>query len=345
MASKKYVAIAIVVAIAVVASAVLLGQQSSRTPETRTLNKIAVVTDGLFTDRGWGTASFEGAKFLEAKYEYEVAYEDNVAISDIESTLERYAEADYDLIIAHGFQWGDPALRVGKQYPSTKFVIFTGLVKSDNVASIFPMQQEGTFLLGALAGMTTKTGVIGYVGGDEYPNLVNIFEGYKQGAKHVKPDVKVVGTFLNDWDNPAKGKEAGISIIRQYDVDVLLHVADLSGQGVIQAAREEGVYALGAVRDQNELAPDTVLSSFVLDTEKAYDQAVQMVAKNNFRGEIFKPGIEPEKGGSGDGIVYLAPFHNSDGTVPEEVKTRLAELMQEIQDRKIIVPERYEESP
>ena len=77
--------------------------------------------------------------------------------------------AGFDLIIAHGFEWGTPAVKVGKDYPSTKFVIFTGLGKSSNVASIFPMQQEATYLLGALAAMMSKTNVIGFVGGEKYP--------------------------------------------------------------------------------------------------------------------------------------------------------------------------------
>ena len=69
------------------------------------------------------------------------------------------------------------------------------------------MQQEGSFLLGALAAMMSKTGTIGHVGGQAYPNIVNIFEGFKQGAKHVKPNITVTGTYINDFDNPAKGKE------------------------------------------------------------------------------------------------------------------------------------------
>ena len=83
----------------------------------------------------------------------------------IETTLRQYSEDDYNLVIAHGFQWGDPAVRVGIEYPNTKYVVFTGLVASNNVASIFPMRQKLTFLLGALAVMMSKTGTIGICGG------------------------------------------------------------------------------------------------------------------------------------------------------------------------------------
>src|SRR5205085_10644183 len=115
----------------------------------------------------------------------------------------------------------------------------------------------------------------------------------------------VIGTYLNDWHNPPKGKEAAYSIIRQ-NADFIFHVADASGQGVIAAAKENNVFAFGAVQDQNELAPHTVLSSFVLDVNKAYDHAVEMVVNGTFKGEIQQPGIESAKGDLGQGIVYLA---------------------------------------
>jgi basic membrane protein A len=303
--------------------------------------KIALLTDALFSDAGWGAFAYNAGQAIKTKYSHEFEFKDNVAIPDIEATLRDYADKGYDLIIAHGFEWGEPAIKVGKDYPNTKFVVFTGLAKSTNVASIFPMQQEGSFLLGALAGMMSKTGVIGYVGGDvTYPNLVNIFEGYKQGAKLMNPSVKVLVTYLDDFDNPAKGKEAAISQING-GADFLLHVADTSGQGVIEAAKEKGIYAFGAVSDQNKLAPETVLTSFVLDVDKAYDQAVKMVQAGNFKGEIFKPGLEIAKGGVGDGIVYLAPFYGLENKVPEDVKVRLNQLTHDIINKKIIVPERY----
>ena len=305
---------------------------------------IAVITDANFSDKGWGESSLNAAHYIERKYNSSITAEDNVAIPDIEMTLRKYAESGYDLIIAHGFQWGEPALEVGEIHPQTRIVVFTGLVESSNVASIFPQQQEGSFLLGALAGMVTNTSVIGFIGGEEYPNVVNIYEGYKQGAELVNDNITIIGTYLNDWDNPAKGREAATSIIRQ-GADFMFHVADSSGQGVIQASEENGIYALGAVQDQNHLAADTVLSSFVLDVDKAYDSAVKMVMEGNFTGKIFRPGIELQRGSEGEGIVYLAPFHGLEGRVPESVQQRLTQLTNEILQQKIEVPERLEEEP
>jgi carbamate kinase len=175
----------------------------------------------------------------------------------------------------------------------------------------------------------------------QYPNLLNIFEGYKQGAKYINPDIKVIETYLGDWDSPEKGRRAALAQIFS-DADFILHVADTSGKGVIQAAKEKGIYAFGAVSDQHHIAPEAVLTSFVLDIDKAFDQIVRTVVENRFEGKIYKPGLETSKGATGEGIVYLAPFHNLEGRVPEDVKQRLNQLTQDIINGTIVVPEKYE---
>ena len=302
--------------------------------------RIAFLTDGLFSDAGWGAFGYNAAQALQEEYAHVVDFKENVPISMIENTLREYAKADYDLIISHGFEWGEPSIKVGKDYPKTKFVIFTGLVNSSNVASIYPMQQEGTYVLGVLAASMSKTGVIGFVGGEKYPNLINIYEGYKKGAQDINPAVQVLVTYLDDWDNSTKGKIAANSQIDN-GADVLLHVADTSGYGVIEAAKENGVYALGAISDQNKLAPETVLTSFVLDDKKAFDQIIKSIQNGNFTGQIFKPGLELEKGSSGDGIVYIAPFHSLEPVVPDNVKLQLERLKEDIINGKIKIPEKY----
>jgi basic membrane protein A len=306
--------------------------------------KVALLTDALFSDGGWGAVAYNASQVLKGKYGLELTTQEKIAIPDIEPTLRDAADAGNDLIIAHGFEWGDPTLKVAKDYPNTKFVVFTGLTNSTNVASIFPMQQEGSFLLGALGGLMTKTNSLGCVGGKAYPNIINIFEGFKQGAKLVNPNVKITCVFIDDFQDPAKGKEAGLNLINN-GADFLIHVADLSGQGVIHAAHEKGAYAFGVVADQNYVAPNTVLSSFVIDMEKALGEAITMVQNGNFSGQVYKPGLETGKGGPGPGIVYLASFHNLDSKVPADVKSKLAQLTQDVLNKKILVPERSEESP
>jgi len=301
--------------------------------------KVVFVTDAKFNDEGWGAVGYNATQSLKANYGIDLTASDGVAIPDVESTLTDYAAGGANLIIAQGFQWGDPTIRVASQFPATKFVVMTGLVNGPNVASIYPMQQQGSFLLGALAAMMSKTGAIGFVGGQTYPNIINIAEGYKQGAKLINPNIRILTDYLQDFNNPAKGKEAALAQINS-GADFLLHVADTSGQGVISAAQERGVYAFGAVGDQNKLAPNTVLTSFVIDMNKAYDQIFKSVQEGTFAGKLTKPGLETGKAGPGDGIVYLAPFHSLDNKVPLAVKARLDQLTQDVITGKITVPER-----
>src|ERR671917_1008347 len=180
-------------------SLVLTSLQPTQAQTTGTMPRIALVTDALFSDAGWGAAAFNAAKQLETNYGHNVMCVDNIAIYDIETTLRQYSQDGYNLIIAHGFQWGDPAVRVGAEFPDTKYIVFTGLVNSSNVASIFPMQQEATFLLGALAAMMTQTGAIGYVGGDKLDNFLTSVQNkiiwkYQGDAKYrrVVPSPKPV---------------------------------------------------------------------------------------------------------------------------------------------------------
>lgn len=235
---------------------------------------------------------------------------------------------------------GDPVIQVAKKYPDIKFIVFTGLVKSENVVSIFPKQQEATYLLGALAGMLSKNHTIGFIGGDEkYPNLKRIYEGYKQGALDVNSTNKVLVTYLGDWDNETKGKSAALSQIEQ-GADFILHVADTAGQGVIHAAKEKGIYAFGAVSDQNKLAPETVVTSFVLDPVKAYDYVFKMIRMNNFTGMIYTPGIESTTNStSEDGILYIASFHGFQNKIPKDIQDKFLQLSQDIRNKKIIVSE------
>ena len=122
----------------------------------------------------------------------------------------------------------------------------------------------------------------------------------------------------------------------------MLQVADTSGLGVIEATKEKKIFVFDAISDQHKLAPNTVLTSFVLDEEKAFDQAIKMIQNSNFTGTIFKPGLEPYKGARGDGIVYIAPFYGLENSIPDDVKIKFNQLKEDIINGKVVVPERYD---
>jgi len=298
--------------------------------------QIAYLTDGLFSDAGWGAFGYNAGQALMTRYDHIVTFQDNVSIPDIELTLRDYAKGNYDIIIAQGYEWGQPVLEVAKDHPDKKFIVFTGLVKSENVASIFPRQHEASFILGALASMLSKSHIIGFIGGDEkYPNLKTLYEGYRQGALYMNANTTVLETYISEWDNESKGKSAALSQIEK-GADYLFHVADTSGHGVIQAAKEKGVYAFGAVSDQNKLSPETVVTSFVIDPEKAYNEVFELIAAQNFTGMIFTPGLESSKNATNEkGIVYVAPLHGFQNKIPVDIQTKLSQLILDLINKKI----------
>ncbi|MGB6590253.1 MAG: BMP family protein [Candidatus Nitrosopolaris sp.] len=291
---------------------------------------VYLLTDAHFNDQGWGTQGLSSVSSLNA------SSVDRIPISDVVTSLIEHADKNPKMIIAQGFQWGDPILKIAPSYLNIKFVVMTGLVKAPNVVSIYPEQQQGAFLLGAVAAMMSKNHVIGFVGGEDYPNIVNIADGYEQGAHYIDPDTRVISEWTFDFNNITKGKQVAMDEI-SYGADVVLHTADTSGQGVIEAAKEIGVYALGAVADQSHLAPNIVLTSFVIDMKKAYTKAYDDMIHGRFVGNILRPGVEAGPNGTGDGIIYLAPFNSK---VPEVVKSKISELTSDIMSGRIVVPER-----
>lgn len=281
-------------------------------------SEVYFLTDARFSDLGWGHQGFLGAKAINA------STQDGIPIADIIHSLIVHAAKHPKMIISQGFQWGDPSLKISKSYPNVKFVVMTGLVQGPNVASIYPEQQQGSFILGALAAMLSKTHTIGFVGGQEYPNIVNIMDGYKQGAQYINPSIRVLENWTFDFNNITKGSQIANYEINQ-GADVLLHTADTSGQGVIYTANARGVTALGAVADQNH-----TLTSFVIDMKKAYSNAFNDVG-------IVKPGLETGQNATGPGIIYIAPFH---GVIPLPIQQKIQQLENDVITGKIVIPER-----
>src|SRR5690606_30601263 len=173
-----------------------------------------------------------------------------------EEALRAYAVRGYDLVIAHGFEFQDMAERVSRQYPHTAFVVTSGQRAAENVAPIIFRLSDAAYLGGMVAGAVTRTGVIGFVGGVEIPPVRDAFDAWAAGARRENPAVVARQTYLNNWDDPAAGREAALALIR-VGADVLHHNADQAGLGVFRAAGESsGRWVIGANADQAALAPD-----------------------------------------------------------------------------------------
>lgn len=292
--------------------------------------KVALCVSGPVNDGGFCAGAYEGLLLAEKDLGVEVSYTENVDITDIEAVFTDYASQGYDLIIGHGFQFGDPALAVGKKYPDTKFVCTNAGVQSENVASYELGGKDGSYVMGALAAYMTKTNKIGMIAGMEGPSQIKIIEGYKMGAKSVNPDIEVFYTFTGSFTDVAKGKDAAAAMIDN-GADVIAHCANQAGMGGIKAAQEAGILATGNCDDQYEAAPDTIMCSDIWSTPKLIKAAVQDVQEGKFEGGFHELGMSA-------GMIDIAPYHNFEDKIPQDVKDKIAELTQSIKDGKFEVP-------
>ncbi|MEZ5480233.1 MAG: BMP family ABC transporter substrate-binding protein [Thiolinea sp.] len=195
--------------------------------------------------------------------------------SQIEQAIRRMAKRGSNPIISVGFSQAHAVETVSQEYPDTRFTIIDMVVEQPNVRSVTFREEQGSFLVGALAAMVSKSGKVGFVGGQDIALIRKFACGYEQGAKYVNPDAEVyqnmTGSTGAAWNNPTKGGELAKS---QFDrgADVVFAAAGGTGLGVYQAAKDNGKYAIGVDSNQNYLHPGTMLTSMLKRVDNAaYD--------------------------------------------------------------------------
>ena len=292
--------------------------------------KVALCLSGAANDMGWCQVAYEGLKLLESEYGCETAYTENLTPDDIEAAFADYAASGYDVVIGHGYEFGDPAIEVAESYPDTRFIVTEGEVSADNVASYVTKCEEGGYVMGMLAASMSESGKVGFVGPIQGASLVKIMNGFEDGAREINPDIEVQTAWTGSFTDTALGKEAARAMIDN-GVDVIGHCANESGTGCINAAKEAGVYATGDSYDQNGLAPQTVISSSVYHIPHVIELAFQTVADGSFKGGIYQLGMKED-------AVSIAPYHELEDQIPEEVKAVIAERVEAIRSGEFEVP-------
>jgi basic membrane protein A len=245
----------------------------------------AVIFDmgGKF-DKSFNEAAFRGAEQWKKEtgkpyLEFEVS---NAA--QREQAARRMAERGAAPIVAIGFSQGSAVEKVAKEFPKTPFAIIDFVIDLPNVQSIVFKEHEGSFLVGMMAALASKTGKVGFVGGMDIPLIRKFQCGFEQGARHANPKVEVyaamTGTTPAAWNDPARGGELAKAQFAR-GADVIFAAAGGTGTGVYRAAKDAGKLAIGVDSNQNHLHPGTMLTSMV--------KRVDVAVANAFRGT--KPGV------------------------------------------------------
>jgi basic membrane lipoprotein Med (substrate-binding protein (PBP1-ABC) superfamily) len=249
--------------------------------------KIALLTPGDINDQGWNQLAYEGLQGVQKELGAETKNQWTQTAADQQPALRDFAQQKFDLILCHGFEYGERVKAIAPKYPDTKFVVVGGNVKQEpNVATVVPKLEEATYLLGMAAGGMTKSNVIGAIGGMKLPVIKSTFDAFEQGAKAVNPKVRVLINYVGNFEDQNKAKESAKAMIAQ-GADMLFHNADQAGKGMFNAAQEaKNVIVFGSNRNQNSVAPTVCLASAIIDMPHAFMEVARDVQDGKFKAEF-----------------------------------------------------------
>jgi basic membrane protein A len=256
--------------------------------------RIAMVTDiGGLGDKSFNDSAYEGLKLCEKKLGAKIMVVESKKMEDYVPNLKSLADQKYDMIWAIGFLMNDALKEVSKQYPDVKFGIIDSVVDNPNVLSTTFKEEEGSFLVGLVAGKDTKKNIVGFVGGMEFPLIKKFEAGFKAGAKAANPKVQVRSAYAGSFGDPAKGKELANAQFAS-GADIVYHAAGATGLGVIEAAKErgKGYWAIGVDQDQHHLAPANLKACMVKRVDIGVFNGVKALVDGKFKGGVVALGLK-----------------------------------------------------
>ena len=307
--------------------------------------EVGIVFDvGGRGDKSFNDGAYLGAERAQRELGVRVRFIEPGEGSDREAGLRLLAAEGMDVVIGIGFIFTDDLTQLAKEYPDVKFAGVDFAVATDaagnvvqpppNLAALKFREEQGSFLVGALAALVGGSKRVGFVGGMDIP-LIHKFEaGYRAGVKHVCPDCTVIAQYAgvtpDAFSNPGRGKELALSQY-QSGVNVIFHASGSTGLGVFEAARTTRKLAIGVDADQYAEAPGHILTSMVKGVDAAVYDAIARTKDGTFEGGIYQLGLAE----GGVGYIY---DENNRQLIPDSVRARVEELKQEIIAGKIQVP-------
>ena len=301
--------------------------------------KVAVVLAGATGDRSFYDSANEGLEALvDAGGVQGTLIECQNNASMFTTNLISAAEKN-DVVVAVGWEFWDALAEYAPQLPDTKFIFVDNDLDGvgDNLLSITYAQNEGSFLVGYIAGKLTTTNVIGAVGGEDSETINDFIVGYEAGAKYANPDVQVQTRYAGTYEDPAKGKELALALY-DADCDIVFQVASRTGEGVFEAAAERGLLAIGVDSDQKYINPDVIICSMVKEVGLSIEQTITALIKDGTwdGGQIWVA----------DMSTGLIDVGYGDDTMTQQVdadlKAEVEQIKADIIDGKIEVPTAFE---
>ena len=298
----------------------------------------------VFDIGGRGDKSFNDAAYngLErAKSELGVSYTtlETSEGSDREAQLRQLAAGDAKIVFGVGFLFTDDIKALAREFPQQKFAcidytVTPGDTLPPNLVALKCREEEGSFLVGALAALLSKTGKIGFVGGMEIPLIRKFQAGYIAGAKAVKPGMQILVKYAGNtgaaFKDPTKGKELALAEY-QSGADIIFHASGSTGLGVFEAGRQLHKLAIGVDSDQYDEAPGVVLTSMVKRVDTAVLETIRDLQNGKWQGGVRDFGLADH------GVTWVYDDRNK-ALIPAAVKATVDSLQNEIVAGHIRVP-------
>lgn len=278
------------VAAAGLASTAGCGGRQERAASAGRTFRVALLTPGPVSDQSWNSGAYRGLLEIRDSLGAQISNIETKTPAEFDENFRQYGSQGYDLVFGHGFEFQDAARRVAPEFPHTVFVTTSGSTAGPNLAGLTFGFDDASYLAGVLAGSVTRTNTIGVIGGTELPPVVASFRAFERGARETNPKIRIVSSYVGNWDDVSAGKEQAIA---QYSrgVDVIFQNADAAGLGVFQAARERrSVFVIGSNSDQNAVAPEITLGSVVIDLPLAFLAVAREVKAGTFKPRVVELG-------------------------------------------------------
>ncbi|MEL7609843.1 MAG: BMP family protein [Bacillota bacterium] len=309
--------------------AVTTEQPTPEAPKVR----VAVIFGGPITDLGWNQDSYETLMKLQTEYNLDVSFQENVSAGDAKDVIRNYASEGYNLVVSSEQYHTEAMAEAAKEFPDVTFGLVNGYMGGDNLISITGTNWQASYLAGVLAGYATESGKIGILTATESPTAKRMANAYAEGAKITNPDVEMIHAFVGSFNDVVKGKELVASMIEQ-GVDVLYSQSGAVNAGAVEACKEAGIKAIGAIVDMSSLAPDTVLASAMLPPGNILRMIVEGYLDGSMKGSpnVLVYGLK-------EGVEELRFNEQLKSTIPQDVLTAIDKARQDVIDGVVVIPE------
>lgn len=292
--------------------------------------RVAVVTPSTVNDLAFSQSIADALAAIqeergEENFQFDLS-ENQFVVEDAATALRDYANEGYDLIIAHGSQYGSSLAEIAPDFPDTAFAHGTTVdtFSEEGITNVYAYEarsEEGAFVMGVMAAMLSETGVIGIIGPIETGDAKLYVDGFKAGVIYENEDAEVLVNYIQSFSDLALAAAAAESMLAE-DADILTGTAQMV-PGAVNKAKEAGALWFGTQANQTTLAPETVVASQVYDWTVVLNPIIEDVLSGEIEGEAFAITLENE------GLVIE---FNEDFELPEDVMAAGEELIQAIVD-------------